>query len=1024
MINKEFKTLLKNKGLIITMAIVLLVPILYAGTFLKSVWNPYDNTGNMKVGVVNLDKKVDFEGKTLEVGNSMVNKLKENKKVNWQFVDKETAEKQLREGDYYVVVTIPENFSKNATTLSSENPEKMNIDFTTNFTKSKNGEKIMETVASNLTKTVKDQVVKTYSTTLYSKFSEIGGSLQKAADASSTLNNGLSRISAGGEKLGSGINQLSNGSKRLATGLTTLNDAGAKLGDGISQLQSGSETLSNGLSSLNDKKTTLSAGINELTTGSNTLTAGFDAFKTKSVMLASGVDTLYNGSKEFQAGLLKYTNGVLTLNEKLLAKKDDLNKINAGGATLNNGMETLVDGILKINSKLLDKQDDLNRLIAGGTVLENGVTSLSEKAPKLYEGASKINAGLDTLNSSLPSDRDLSSKKSKLNSTIDQLKGLKLTYRTNFNPLSSAFTELGTQIESIKELISKIDSQVTPAATQSSNNFTNLKQQLDATNLTETQKASILAAAQSDVSAASPQPSATTQSNNQIKTDLTTAINSVSSKYSSMKYRVGKLQYIKNQLDKFDVNNLATDLDGTISGFSTIKNAVGKLAAGSGELKAGLSIMNDKTPTLVAGFNQYKGGVDQTITSLTTGELANGVNKLATETPKLKAGLTNFTDGVNLLTTSMSTGELAQGVGALATKSSELQNGFDKLTGGINLLHGKLPELTTGINALVNGNAKINAGLNKLQAKIPELSIGIQKLDDGGKKLYQNLTVMKSKAPELLAGMSTAKTGAVSLSTALAQMQAKAPELLEGLNKAKDGSGLLADKLSSGADKVASAKTGDKNSDMLANPIKTNTHDIAEETSYGNAMAPFFLVFGLLIAAAAFNILFPARKREAGESVAGLFSSRLVAMSTFAIFAVIIEVIAMKLFFDFRIEYFGMYFFGLIISAIVFMIITHFLSYTFGKVGNGLSIGFVALQFVLTTPLFPKEMLPTLYSGLIPFTPVYYGDVAVRHAVLGGLTGEIYTNAILILAALGIIFLVLTYISYNRANKTITNLAK
>ena len=1023
MINKEFKTLLKNKGLIITMAIVLLVPILYAGTFLKSVWNPYDNTGNMKVGVVNLDKKVDFEGKTLEVGNSMVNKLKENKKVNWQFVDKETAEKQLREGDYYMVVTIPENFSKNATTLSSENPEKMNIDFTTNFTKSKNGEKIMETVASNLTKTVKDQVVKTYSTTLYSKFSEIGGSLQKAADASNTLNNGLSRISAGGEKLGSGINQLSNGSKRLATGLTTLNDAGAKLGDGISQLQSGSETLSNGLSSLNDKKTTLGAGINELTAGSNTLTAGFDAFKTKSVMLASGVDTLYNGSKEFQAGLLKYTNGVLTLNEKLLAKKDDLNKINAGGATLNNGMETLVEGILKINSKLLDKQDDLNRLIAGGTELENGVTSLSEKAPKLYEGASKINAGLDTLNSSLPSDRDLSSKKSKLNSTIDQLKGLKLTYRTNFNPLSSAFTELGTQIESIKELINKIDSQGTPA-TQSSNNFTNLKQQLDATNLTETQKASILAAAQSDVSAASPQPSATTQSNNQIKTDLTTAINSVSSKYSSMKYRVGKLQYIKNQLDKFDVNNLATDLDGTISGFSTIKNAVGKLAAGSGELKAGLSIMNDKTPTLVAGFNQYKGGVDQTITSLTTGELANGVNKLATETPKLKAGLTNFTDGVNLLTTSMSTGELAQGVGALATKSSELQNGFDKLTGGINLLHGKLPELTTGINALVNGNAKINAGLNKLQAKIPELSIGIQKLDDGGKKLYQNLTVMKSKAPELLAGMSTAKTGAVSLSTALAQMQAKAPELLEGLNKAKDGSGLLADKLSSGADKVASAKTGDKNSDMLANPIKTNTHDIAEETSYGNAMAPFFLVFGLLIAAAAFNILFPARNREAGESVAGLFSSRLVAMSTFAIFAVIIEVIAMKLFFDFRIEYFGMYFFGLIISAIVFMIITHFLSYTFGKVGNGLSIGFVALQFVLTTPLFPKEMLPTLYSGLIPFTPVYYGDVAVRHAVLGGLTGEIYTNAILILAALGVIFLVLTYISYNRAHKAITNLAK
>ncbi|MCB7347853.1 hypothetical protein LIZ33_16580, partial [Desulfovibrio desulfuricans] len=66
----------------------------------------------------------------------------------------------------------------------NDNPEKMNIDFTTNFTKSKNAEKIMETVASNLTNTVKDQVVKTYTATLYSKFSEIGSSLQKAADAS------------------------------------------------------------------------------------------------------------------------------------------------------------------------------------------------------------------------------------------------------------------------------------------------------------------------------------------------------------------------------------------------------------------------------------------------------------------------------------------------------------------------------------------------------------------------------------------------------------------------------------------------------------------------------------------------------------------------------------------------------------------------------------------------------------------------------------------------------------------------
>ena len=1162
MIKKEFNNLLKSKGLIITMAIVLLVPILYAGTFLKAVWEPYNNTGNMKVGVVNLDKKVDLDGKTLEVGNSMVEKLKENKKVNWQFVDKETADKELREGDYYMVVTIPENFSKNASSLSNENPEKMNINFTTNFTKSKNGEKIMETVASNLTNTVKDQVVKTYTATLYSKFSEIGGSLQKAADATNQLNNGLgrlseggqklsgglnqltdgsgrlsaglgrlseggsklsdgvnqladgsgrltaglsrlseggsklsdgvnqladgsgrltaglSRLSEGGQKLSNGVDQLSDGSNRLAAGLGRLSEGGQKLNNGVSQLQAGAGKLSNGLSTLNDKKNALISGVNELAAGSDKLTIGFDTFKTKSIMLTEGLEKLHNGSQAFKEGLLKYTNGVLTLNEKLLAKKSDLEKLSAGSTTLNNGIDRLSDGISQINSGLAAKQADLNRLSAGGNALKEGVDKLSESAPKLVDGAGKITDGLNALNAGLPSERDLAAKKSSLNSTLDKIKGLKLTYRTHFNPLNTAFTELGAQLEALKAIVDRIDTQTTtttttvaatpaPTPAPTPTTFTNLTQSLEATNLTPEQKASILAAARSDVAAsASAQPTAPAQptttvqpnttannTNSQVKAELTSALSSANSKYSSMKYRVGRLNYIQTQLDKFDVNELSTKLAESIDGFATIKTAVGQLAAGSGQLKAGLTVMNEKAPTLAAGFNQYKGGVDATVTSLTSGgALADGLNLLANATPQLKAGVTNYTNGVNALTTSMTTGELAQGVGTLASKGTELQQGFDRLSGGISLIHEKLPELSGGIDALVNGNARINAGLNKLKEKLPELSIGIQELDNGGKKLYQGLTDMQAKAPELINGLNSAKEGADKLSNGLSSMkakapelinglnsakdgagklysglsimQAKAPELINGLNKAKDGSGLLADKLSSGADKLSAAKTGDKNIDMMSNPIKTNIGDISEETSYGNAMAPFFLVFGLLIAAAAFNILFPARKAEYGENVNSLFGTRLVAMSTFAVFAVIIEVVAMKLFFDFRIQNFGMYFFGLIISAIVFMIITHFLSYTFGNVGHGISIGFVALQFVLTTPLFPKEMLPSLYSGLIPFTPVFYGDIAVRQAVLGGLTDGMYNSSMLVLIVLGIIFLTLTYISYNKNNKATVNLAK
>ena len=367
----------------------------------------------------------------------------------------------------------------------------------------------------------------------------------------------------------------------------------------------------------------------------------------------------------------------------------------------------------------------------------------------------------------------------------------------------------------------------------------------------------------------------------------------------------------------------------------------------------------------------------------------------------------------------------------MKAKAPELINGLnsakegaDKLSNGLSTMKAKAPELINGLNSAKEGSEKLSNGLSSMKAKAPELINGLNSAKEGSEKLSSGLSTMKAKAPELINGLNSAKEGSDKLYSGLSIMHSKAPELLAGLDKAKDGSGLLAEKLSSGADKLSSAKTGDKNVDMMSNPIKTNIADISEETSYGNAMAPFFLVFGLLIAAAAYNILFPVRKQEYGESVNSLFGTRLASMATFAIFAVIIEVVAMSLFFDFKVQNFGMYFFGLIISAIVFMIITHFLSYTFGNVGHGISIGFVALQFVLTTPLFPKEMLPSLYSGMIPFTPVFYGDTAVRHAVLGGLTNGMYNSAILILVVLGIIFTTLTYISYNKNNKLTVNLAK
>ena len=91
MIKSEWKSLLKNKMLVVVVLAIIVIPVIYAGLFLKSMWDPYGSLDNLPVAVVNKDKSVDYEGKTLSVGSDMVDALKENDSLDFHFVDSENA---------------------------------------------------------------------------------------------------------------------------------------------------------------------------------------------------------------------------------------------------------------------------------------------------------------------------------------------------------------------------------------------------------------------------------------------------------------------------------------------------------------------------------------------------------------------------------------------------------------------------------------------------------------------------------------------------------------------------------------------------------------------------------------------------------------------------------------------------------------------------------------------------------------------------------------------------------------------
>ena len=117
MVAEEFNNIRKHKILTATIIAIMIIPFLYSLFFLKSVWDPYGNTKYLPVAVVNNDKPVKYQGKTFKVGEDLEKELRENKDLGWHFVNAKEAKYGLSHKKYYMVITIPKNFSKNATTV-------------------------------------------------------------------------------------------------------------------------------------------------------------------------------------------------------------------------------------------------------------------------------------------------------------------------------------------------------------------------------------------------------------------------------------------------------------------------------------------------------------------------------------------------------------------------------------------------------------------------------------------------------------------------------------------------------------------------------------------------------------------------------------------------------------------------------------------------------------------------------------------------------------------------------------------
>ncbi|QFF97675.1 YhgE/Pip domain-containing protein [Psychrobacillus glaciei] len=158
---------------------LIFLPSLYAWLNIYASWDPYAHTNQLPVAIVNEDAGAEVHGDKLNVGNELVNTLKNNQDMEWSFTSRKIAMEKVEYGDFFAVIIIPKNFSEKLASVLSDYPEKATMEYYVNEKINSIAPKITEKGASVIVENVSSQFTATVNGIIFNLFNNLGVELEK-----------------------------------------------------------------------------------------------------------------------------------------------------------------------------------------------------------------------------------------------------------------------------------------------------------------------------------------------------------------------------------------------------------------------------------------------------------------------------------------------------------------------------------------------------------------------------------------------------------------------------------------------------------------------------------------------------------------------------------------------------------------------------------------------------------------------------------------------------------------------------
>ena len=610
---EELKALIKSPKLWVTMIGVALVPALYNLSFLGSMWDPYGSLDNLPVAVVNKDKTATLNDKKLTIGDDMVDSMSINKALDYHFVSQKKADKGLKDGDYYMVITLPEDLSEKASSLLTDNPKKLNIKYQTTAGRSFVASKMSESAMTKLKDTVSENITETYTKAVFKSMSGLQDGLQEASDGGNELLSGSQQLESGSQTITDNLNTAASGSQTLAdgtatlsSGLTTYTNGVSTLASGANELNSNSVALISGIAQLKESSTQ----VQRLVDGANSLTDGLQQLATSTTLSAEeteNIQSLISGLPQLNAGIQQLNASVSEISTNV-----DITQI----STVLSDIASQAQGILKAEEK--DSSDRLAAIQATPVYQEDLdasqqaqlVNALNTSGNSVSQQAQQILTDVQTMKASLTALSPLSSKVTELQTAVSQIAN-----QSNV-ALPGSVKALTTLSTGLNQVNTATTTQLVPGSSQIASGISTLNTKLSS-------------------------------GANELLTGATTYTNAVSQIAS------GANQLVANN------NQLTSGASQLQSGAEALASGSSQLAAGSGTLTSGLTTLTSGLSTLSSSLTDASKQLSLvSVTNKNAKLVSNPVSTKETDNDSVKVngiGMAPYMIAVSLMVVALST---------------------------------------------------------------------------------------------------------------------------------------------------------------------------------------------------------------------------------------------------------------------------------------------------------------------------------------------------------------------------------